>query len=124
MKHLLPSLFVAVLISGCSGKYGSEYEAKAACDEWEEKADFISFEYETVASGGYEGIKAVFESETIKKDNRECRNEVGNNQYLGIEYTFLKEDLEKDGTTLRQYRDNEGFKYGYEDSKVVKYFKY
>ena len=130
MKHLLTPLVVTVLISGCSGKYGSEYEAKAACNEWRKKADVISITYEMRQASGHwnpsEGPpKDKYKTEVVKKDNRLCQPEEKTNQYLGIQHTFSKEDLERDGTHAgkRIVHDVE-FGKGYENSKVVKHFRY
>ena len=127
MKHLYPSLFIAVLISGCSGKYGSEYEAREACRGWRKKADVISITYEMRQPSGFwrpgdGNFKEKYKTEVVKKDNRLCQPEEKTNQYLGIQHTFTKEDLERDGTHAGKRFPE--FSKGYADSKVVKHFKY
>ena len=102
MKHYLPLLCVAVLIGGC-GKYQSQDEAKAACNQWREK--YVEIEYTNKYRRG-------------SIPSRECVHDEVTRQYLGYEGSFTEEATLPNPESRTQSRYYDGWK-----SYVSRYFK-
>ena len=87
MKRLLLSpLLLTQLVASCSTnkKYNSIYEAKAACQKWEDKGDFYIIKTEAKTLEEY-GERKIYPSLKYEVPFRSCEEEIQTKQILGIE---------------------------------------
>ena len=78
IQNLLLLITGLLLLTGCGSKYGSFYEAKTACREWESKGKDIGYKVRVVHP---DGVISIGEK---TKPSRKCLNESTTNQVLGL----------------------------------------
>ena len=78
MKRLLLPLLL-LMLSGC--KYGSEYEAKEACEKWTKKAKSETIEIPFTNPPGYQYFPGTYKKQRF---SRYCDNELRTKKVLGI----------------------------------------
>lgn len=107
-KLFLASVFVASVLVGC-GKYASQKQAEAACDEWKEKGERIDY------------LVHFNDADTYEKyvTDRTCKLEEATRRFLGFQ-----------GELSRKQREVEGERIYYQDApepinlKAIKSFYY
>ena len=95
------------------GKYRSKAEAKEACNIWVKKGVKFSFEVSGKPLGG-RYLYLTKNGYVLETENRYCKFEKETNQYLGYEFTRVKEN--------QHFKANEKNKRN--ERKIKKYFKY
>lgn len=79
IQNLLLLITGLLLLTGCVSKYGSFYEAKTACREWELKGKDIGYKVRYV--NPFDSDNYIMEK---TKPSRKCLNESTTNQVLGL----------------------------------------